>query len=358
MRRYRPLWLTVLALTTVGVASCGEGKRPPNRTRPPIKFRPRPSLRSQATAGAPAPTCRVSRAPGGRLPPQLSLTRPGGRLDAIGGSKTNNIPNTPVGRVQVYNPATNTWTTKATLPHDVTGYGNNGAQVIGGLVYVPGGLFKWQRAPYLQVYNPRTNVWVDKAQMPAIPPYGFRGLGLRRERCDRREAVCAWHLRGSGAVCGEAFERYDPATDKWTILPLPPVVPMFDRAAGVLNKKFYVTDGKVLEVYDPATNKWSQRAPMPSGRSGFTSAAVNNKLYVVGGFYAGTVSGRVDVYDPVTNTWTNKAPIPRREAGLSAGRVVVNGQARLDVVGGLYWATTCSTCRSKMALALSLLGRG
>jgi N-acetylneuraminic acid mutarotase len=73
---------------------------------------------------------------------------------------------------------------------------------------------------------------------------------------------------------------------------------------------------------------------MPAGRSRFTSAAVNNKLYVVGGFYGGTVSGRVDVYDPGTNTWTKKAPIPRVESGLSAGRVVANGQARLEVVGG------------------------
>ena len=73
---------------------------------------------------------------------------------------------------------------------------------------------------------------------------------------------------------------------------------------------------------------------MPSGRSDFTFAAVNNKLYVVGGLEGAMPSGRVDMYDPVTNTWTRKAPIPRVEWGLSAGRVVVNGQARLEVVGG------------------------
>ena len=73
---------------------------------------------------------------------------------------------------------------------------------------------------------------------------------------------------------------------------------------------------------------------MPSGRSDFTFAAVNNELYVVGGSVDATSSGRVDVYDPGTNTWTKKAPIPRVEWGLSAGRGVVNGQARLEVVGG------------------------
>jgi len=98
----------------------------------------------------------------------------------------------------------------------------------------------------------------------------------------------------------------------------------------VLNKKFYVTDGKVLEVYDPATKTWTRKVPMPSGRSRFTFAAVNNKLYVVGGFYGGTLSGGVDVYDPVTNTWTKKTPIPRIEGGLSGGR----GSERAGAAGG------------------------
>jgi hypothetical protein len=102
----------------------------------------------------------------------------GATLYAIGGSNANSLPYAPLGKVQVYNPATNTWTTKASLPHVVAGYGNNGAQVIGGLVYVPGGMRRFQGYPYLQVYNPATNVWVDKAPMPAIAPFGLRGLAI------------------------------------------------------------------------------------------------------------------------------------------------------------------------------------
>jgi hypothetical protein len=70
-------------------------------------------------------------------------------LYAIGGSNSNADPYAPLGKVQVYNPATNTWTTKASLPHVVAGYGNNGAQVINGLVYVPGGMRRWQGYYYL-----------------------------------------------------------------------------------------------------------------------------------------------------------------------------------------------------------------
>lgn len=137
-----------------------------------------------------------------------------------------------------------------------------------------------------------------------------------------------------GQECGKAFERFDPRTDTWTILPLAPFVPPGTAGAGVLNKKLYVEDRGALEVYDPATNKWTLKAQMPSARIGVAAAAVNNKLYVVGGFNGTTQVGRVDVYDPATNTWTQKASIPRIERGLSGGRVVVNGQARLEVVGG------------------------
>jgi N-acetylneuraminic acid mutarotase len=199
----------------------------------------------------------------------------GASLDAIGGSNANHAP---LGMVQVYNPATNTWTTKASLPHVIAGYGNNGAQVIGGLVYVPGGQRVGQGYPYLQVYNPATNRWVDKAPMPPIPPFGASGLASGVSGAiDGKLYVLGTCFEG-GAACGQAFERYNPATNQWTLLPLPPVVPDFDRGAGVLNKKFSVTNGKVLEVYDPATNTWALKAPMPSSRSGFTSAAVNNKF--------------------------------------------------------------------------------
>jgi N-acetylneuraminic acid mutarotase len=170
--------------------------------------------------------------------------------------------------------------------------------------------------------------------MPPIPPYGQSGLAFGLSAAIDGKLYVLGTCLINGATCGQAFERYTPATNTWTLLPRPPVVPEFTRAGGVLNKKFYVTDGKVLEVYDPATNRWTMKAPMPSGRSGFTFAAANNRLYVVGGSEGDTPSARVDVYDPVTNTWTKKAPIPRVEWGLSAGRVVVNGQARLEVVGG------------------------
>jgi hypothetical protein len=44
--------------------------------------------------------------------------------------------------------------------------------------------------------------------------------------------------------------------------------------------------------------------------------------------------GRVDAYDPAANIWTKKAFISRIQPGLSGRRVVVDGQARLEVIVG------------------------
>lgn len=258
----------------------------------------------------------------------------GASLYAIGGSNGNTPYDAPLGKVQVYNPATNTWATKASLPHVVAGFGSNGAQVIDSLLYVPGGQRHVTSVAFLQVYNPATNTWVDKAPMPPIPPYGLAGLGYGVSGAISGKLYVLGSCLQSGEECGKAFERYDPRTDTWTLLPLAPFVPSGTAAAGVLNKKLYVEDRGALEVYDPATNRWALKAQMPSPRIDAAAAAVNNKLYVIGGFNGTTQVGRVDVYDPATNTWTQKASIPRIEPGLSGGRVVVNGQARLEVVGG------------------------
>lgn len=40
------------------------------------------------------------------------------------------------------------------------------------------------------------------------------------------------------------------------------------------------------------------------------------------------------VYDPAIDSWTNKAPMPTARSRIAASRVVVNGKARLEVVGG------------------------
>jgi phage baseplate assembly protein gpV len=111
------------------------------------------------------------------------------------------------------------------------------------------------------------------------------------------------------------------------------------EAGGTIGGKLYTTSGfNKVGVYDPATNQWtikttaSQVDPVDAG------ATLAAKLYVFGkpkrnpdGTYR---AGTTNVYDPASNAWTSKAPVPRVQFDLAASRVLLNGKARIEVVGG------------------------
>ena len=68
--------------------------------------------------------------------------------------------------------------------------------------------------------------------------------------------------------------------------------------------------GRVLatnDVYDPATNKWETRRPMSVPRNHAFAAAVNGKIYVIGGrtgtayIMTATNTNVVEEYDPATD---------------------------------------------------------
>ncbi len=57
---------------------------------------------------------------------------------------------------------------------------------------------------------------------------------------------------------------------------------------------------------------WSERAPMPTARDLLSVAALNGKIYAVGGRDASGPGLAInEEYDPSTDTWTTKTPMPR-----------------------------------------------
>jgi N-acetylneuraminic acid mutarotase len=131
--------------------------------------------------------------------------------------------------------------------------------------------------------------------------------------------------------------EYDPATDKWTEKK-PMALPSHHVAFVSLDDKIYAFGGFVLPAsgptgwtpidnaweYDPAADSWKALAPMPSKRGAAAAAAIDGKIYVVGG--AGLrpgstdtmihparphqVVGTVEEYDPATNSWRTRSPMP------------------------------------------------
>src|SRR5207237_9615907 len=59
-----------------------------------------------------------------------------------------------------------------------------------------------------------------------------------------------------------------------------------------------------------APGTWLTLAPMPSARQELATAALNDKIYVIGGVENSVSSDRVGFYNPATNTWESAQPIP------------------------------------------------
>ena len=91
------------------------------------------------------------------------------------------------------------------------------------------------------------------------------------------------------------------------------------------------------EVFDPATNKWESRKPMSVARNHAYAAAVNGKIYVIGGrtghafILSATNTDVVEEYSPVSDMWS--APKERMPTPRSGGAWGTDGR-RIYVAGG------------------------
>ena len=121
----------------------------------------------------------------------------------------------------VYDPAADEWTVLPPLP---TQRNHLAAAAIGGKVYVAGGRFGGgvgsEMTAALEVYDPATNAWAARASLPA-PRAGVNGTAV---------AGCLYVFGGEGndahpeGVFGDV-DVYDPGADAWrSLAPLPVAV--------------------------------------------------------------------------------------------------------------------------------------
>ena len=130
-------------------------------------------------------------------------------------------------------------------------------------------------------------------------------------------------------------EEYDPATFTWTYkTPMPTSRSRFGIA--VVDNKVYCIGGltdnnetAVNEVYDPPTDTWKTNTPLPSPRAGMTANAVNGKIFVIsGGVYNAT--GTTYVYDPEVDSWSTKTPIPTAVSSYASATL----DNKIYIIGG------------------------
>lgn len=151
------------------------------------------------------------------------------------------------------------------------------------------------------------------------------------------------NVSGTGMHNGGAstlVEEYDPATDRWRArAPLPRALTHVGLAA--LDGKIYSIGGFLRDVhqeaqadafvYNPATNQWSALPPLPAPRGSVGIVALNGKIHAIGGRDpTKQVQAAHWIFDPVKRTWASAAPLPVARDHLAA--LAVNG--KIHVMGG------------------------
>ena len=119
--------------------------------------------------------------------------------------------------------------------------------------------------------------------------------------------------------------------------------------ANVVNGKIYIIGGGrrgpqdnnfvINEVYDPTTDTWTTKTALPTGIEDYTSAVVDNKIYIIGGAVEVALN---QIYDPETDTWSSGASLPtgldQAATGVTTGAsskqeiYVIGGKQNLDAV--------------------------
>ncbi len=236
------------------------------------------------------------------------------KIYCIGG-RTNSGPSAAN---EVYDPASDSWESRAEIPTPRHGLDAN---VVNGKIYLIGGLVPWNDFPngnadiyttskltnVTEVYDPATDTWATKSPIPYAASYYASAV------LDNKIYIISAHHTETQIEPEPLIQIYDPETDSWSIGSAPPyAVEMAGGATvtGMTPQRIYVIGGRQsgMEVaynqaYNPENDSWSLGAPLPTGRYGLAVAVVKDKIFAIGGLsgflYASVWTNINEVYDPL-----------------------------------------------------------
>ena len=197
------------------------------------------------------------------------------------------------GRVQIYDPATDTWTVGANMPWSG---GSCSTALIDSLVYVCGGIVGSSTVGNLSVYDPASDTW--DAGGVSLPPMPVP----TNHAASATDGTALWVFGGRGGGNWpqpgyDVVQRYDPLTQVWTTsndagMPLAPM-PMGRGGTGkaVFHRgEFLIIGGESgsavfadVQAYDPLQDTWGLDTPIPTARHGIYPVLYKSRLFVAGG---------------------------------------------------------------------------
>ena len=185
---------------------------------------------------------------------------------------------------EVYDPLTDTWETKTPLPKG--GRAELSASVINEEIYVVGGYFfggYYVSSNALEVYDPETDTWTTKSPMPTAV-YSCSSAVI-----DNRMYVIE---NSFGNKFGRLNQVYNAENDSWSYGSSIPVAvtgaSAVATAAIFAPKKIYVigvseNSNSSNQIYQPEDDTWSNGTQLPNTRSYLGLVVLSDILYAIGG---------------------------------------------------------------------------
>jgi N-acetylneuraminic acid mutarotase len=326
----RILKTAALASLAIAALACN-GDDGPTPTATTIERTPTPSPSDETPTPrlTPAPAPKGWRTLASMPTPrsEVAVAAVAGQVYVVGGFEGDGSPSDAV---EVYDPATDTWTQAPPLPEPR--HHTAATAVADIFLYVIGGFGTTFSDPQSTVYRYDTTrqTWEERAPMPTARG----GHAVTADACPGLTSACLYAIGGSdqGQENVAEVEAYDDASNSWTAaadLPTPRdhLVAQHSGAVGYLyaiGGRRNVDFGENLdanEEYDVDTDTWAARAPLPTARSGIAAAFLDGRIYVFGGEGSQGTFDENEAYDPQTDTWDTLEPMPTARHGLGAAVV-------------------------------------
>ncbi len=277
----------------------------------------------------------------------------GGIVYVLGGFSGSTLA-----RVDAFDPATNVWTRKADMP---TARRSFAAGAINGKIYVSAGMSYTDPNGITYIttteeYDPATDTWTTRAPCPLDPATNsvLGNVAITGGVANGRLFVMVFNTNIAGFT---KTHEYDPATNTWTTAAAPPF--SYARySMGAVGDKLYLLasetgqDGQIAE-YNAVDDVWIIRASLP-GVWWASLGGVNGDLYAFGGVAVDQAAqptrllADVWKYDPTKDRWDRRGQM----------NVARHTAAAAEVAGTVYLIGGSSSTNAISPVPLASVEKG